>query len=65
MESDSFNPISLVSLDISKPWKVQFAFNEIKDLSSNLCLTFRHAVRSAYGFADALIKRLLGLLLGK
>lgn len=56
---------SWVSLDISKPRKLQFAFNKIndlasfnkiEDLASNLGATFHHVLRSANGFVDALAK---------
>lgn len=59
----------LVSLDISKPRKLQYAFNKIndlasfnkiKDLASNLGASFHHVLRSANGFVDALAKQ--GLL---
>lgn len=63
VESDSLNAISWVGINISKPWKVQFTFNGIKDLASNIGATFHHVLRSTNGLADALAKQgLLGVI---
>lgn len=50
VESDSFNMVSW--MNHSKPWKLQFCFNEIKTLVSSLSVEFSHVLRSANVFAD-------------
>lgn len=49
--------ILLVSHCKIKPWKFQFYFNEIRELSSSINVNFCHEVRSANFMADALAKQ--------
>ena len=57
IESDSSNAIAWVSNKKANPWKFQFHFNEIRELSTNMNVTFRHVFRSANSMADVLAKR--------
>lgn len=57
MESNSSNAISWVSNRATYPWKFQFMFNEIRDLSSIMNVTFHYEVRSANSMFDALAKQ--------
>ena len=57
VESDSFNAISWVSINISKPWKLQFAFNEIKVWLLLLVPLFFMFLGRLNRFADALAKQ--------
>ena len=56
VESDLANAISWVK-SLRGPWKMQFLFNEISHLISNLQVTFQHIRRSANGTANCLAKR--------
>lgn len=55
--SDSFNAVSWVNNNGSKPRNLQFSFNEMKALVSSLSVEFRHVLRLANGFADGLAKQ--------
>ena len=57
VESDSSNAITWVSNKKDFPWKFQFHFNEIRELSATLNVSFLHEVRSANSIADALAKQ--------
>ena len=56
MESDSANAISWVK-SLRGPWKMQFLFNEISNLISDLHVTFQYISRFANGMADFLAKQ--------
>lgn len=56
VESDSYNAISWVIHDRSKPWKLQFCFNKDKDLVNHNYMVFHHKVWSANRLADSLAK---------
>lgn len=60
--SDSFNAVSWVNNNGSKPRKLQFSFNEMKALVSSLSVEFRHVLRSANGLADGLAKQGVSLV---
>lgn len=57
VESDSFNAVSSITHDKSKPWKLWFYFNEIKILVSQIHMKFCHAFRSANVLVDSLASR--------
>ena len=54
--SDSANAISWVRT-MRGPWKMQFLFNEICRLVSDMPVMFQHISRSANGMADCLAKQ--------
>lgn len=57
VESNSSNAITWVSNQAMYPWKFQFVFNEIRDVSSILNVAFHCEVRSANSMLDALAKQ--------
>lgn len=57
MESDSTNVIAWVFKRKAFPWKSQFQFNEIRELSTTINVTVHHDVRSANSMADVLAKQ--------
>ena len=57
VESDSLNAISWVTNLAKGPWRFYFYLNEIKSLSSQLEVEFRHILHSANEEADVLAKR--------
>lgn len=52
IESNSANAVMWTSHFVSRPWRVQFLFKEIKELSSILDMSFCHALRLANSTAD-------------
>ncbi|XXG59908.1 hypothetical protein AAC387_Pa04g1911 [Persea americana] len=52
VESDSSNAVTRVSNRKTFPWKLQFHFNEIEELSSSLNVEFHHEVRLANSMVD-------------
>ena len=48
MESGCSNDIAWVSNQKSFPWKLQFIFNEIRVVSTNINVVFQHKVRSPW-----------------
>ena len=57
VESDFSNAVAWVSNRKTFPWKFQFHFNEIKELSSSLNVEFHHEVRSANSMTDFFAKK--------
>ena len=57
LESGPSNAIAWVSNRKINPWKLQFLFNEIRVLSASFSVVFRHELRSANSFANALAKQ--------
>ena len=57
VESDSSNAVAWVSNRKVNPWKFQFLFNEIRELSSNINVVFLHVLRLANSITDALAKQ--------
>lgn len=57
VESNSSNVIAWVSNRKSNPWNFQFHFNEIRELSATLNVSFCHEVRSTNSTADVLAKQ--------
>ena len=57
VENELSNAIERVSYKESRPWKFQFYFNEIKELSSQMHVVFLHEVRLANRMVDALAKQ--------
>lgn len=57
MENDSSNVIASVSNQKAIPWKFQFHFNEIRELSAVINVTFHHEVRFANSMVDWLAKQ--------
>ena len=55
VESDLANAISWVK-SLKGPWKMQFLFNEISSLLSDLQVSFQHVSKYADGMADCLAK---------
>lgn len=49
--------VGYTSHDESKPWKLEFCFDEVEELASHLHLGFHHVVRSANGLVDAAAKQ--------
>ncbi|XXG72211.1 hypothetical protein AAC387_Pa07g1359 [Persea americana] len=62
VESNSSNAIAWVSNRKTFPWKFQFHFNEIKELSSSLNVEFHREVRSANSMVDFLAKKGWGVV---
>ena len=56
VESDSANAISWVK-SLRGPWKMQFLFNEIGYLLSDMQIAFQHIRRSVNRMADCLAKQ--------
>lgn len=57
VESDSSNAVGSMLRSEARPWKFQYHFNDIKDLSSSLQVEYHYTVRSANSLADALPKQ--------
>lgn len=52
VESDLANVVIWASLIGPRPWRFQFFFNETKELSSLLGVSFFHVIRLANSFAN-------------
>lgn len=57
VESDSSNVITWVFNRKTIPWKFQLLFNEIKELSASINVSFYHEVRSGKSIAYVLAKQ--------
>lgn len=57
LASDSSNAITWVSNRKAIPWKFQFYFNDTRELSASINVSFHHEVRSANSLADRLAKQ--------
>lgn len=56
VESDLGNAVRRVSHHGTKPWRLHFLFNELKELSTDMEV-FYHMIRSANNKTDALAKQ--------
>lgn len=57
LASDSSNAIAWVSNRKAITWKFQFYFNEIRELSASINVSFHHEVRSTNSLVDGLTKQ--------
>lgn len=57
VESDSLTAVAWLLKGDFRPWKFQFHFNESKELSYSLVVSFCHVLTCANSVTDALAKQ--------